>query len=165
MDDCPARLSPTERYRLRLLGHCNRHYVTDKGLGNLAMLGLVAPTGRRNEAGRAEWTITEAGRAALASEGILPRRRDEQARHAVFRESEMITGPQLRAARAALGWKLRVLATKAKLPSGVVERAENSPGEPAITIAQLSALMQALRAAGASFPPADPQPDGNEDLP
>jgi hypothetical protein len=36
-----------------------------------------------------------------------------------------------------------------------VQRAESSPGEPAITIAQLNALMQALRAAGATFPPAD----------
>jgi hypothetical protein len=45
---------------------------------------------------------------------------------------------------------------------GVVERAEGSPGEPAVTIAQLNALMQILRAAGASFPPADPNTDGEE---
>jgi hypothetical protein len=37
----------------------------------------------------------------------------------------------------------------------MVARAEISPGEPMITTAQLNALMQALRAAGASFPPAD----------
>ena len=46
-----ARLSVTDRYRLRLLGGCNRHYVTGKGLSSLVALGLVAPTGRRNEAG------------------------------------------------------------------------------------------------------------------
>lgn len=68
----------------------------------------------------------------------------------------MITGPQLRAARVALGWRQQVLATRAKVPLGVVERAESSPGEPAVTIAQLNALMQTLRAAGASFPVAGP---------
>ncbi|SFM46080.1 hypothetical protein SAMN05192568_103255 [Methylobacterium pseudosasicola] len=48
------------------------------------------------------------------------------------------------------------MATRAKVPLGVVERAESSPGEPAVTIAQLNALMQTLRAAGASFPVAGP---------
>ncbi|MGH1592269.1 hypothetical protein ACRBEV_32625 (plasmid) [Methylobacterium phyllosphaerae] len=37
----------------------------------------------------------------------------------------------------------------------VVQRVENSPGEPVITIAQLNALLQTLRAAGASFPAAE----------
>lgn len=75
----------------------------------------------------------------------------------------MITGPQLRAARVSLGWKAQVLATRAKVPLGAVERAESSPGEPAVTIAQLNALMQALHAAGASFPGADPDTgDGKE---
>lgn len=73
----------------------------------------------------------------------------------------MITGPQLRAARVSRGWKQRALASKAKVSLGIVDRAESSPGEPAVTIAQLNALMQALRSAGASFPPADPHADGN----
>ena len=68
----------------------------------------------------------------------------------------MITGPQLRTARISLAWKQQTLAGKAKVSPSVVERAESSPGEPAVTIAQLNALMQALRSAGASFPPADP---------
>jgi len=57
------------------------------------------------------------------------------------------------------------LAERAKVPLSVVTRAESSPGEPAITIAQLNALMQALRSAGASFTPADPAPDRGEDRP
>jgi len=68
----------------------------------------------------------------------------------------VITGSQLLAARTSIRWSPRDLARRAKVPSSVVARAEDSPGEPAVTIAQLNALMQVLRAAGASFPPADP---------
>jgi hypothetical protein len=67
----------------------------------------------------------------------------------------MITGPQLLAARMSIRWSPKRLAERAKVPLSVVMRAEASPAEPAITIAQLNTLMQALRAAGASFPPAD----------
>ena len=67
----------------------------------------------------------------------------------------MITGPQLLAARLSINWSPTRLAERAKVPLGVVARAESSTGEPAITIAQLNAVMQALRAAGASFPVAD----------
>lgn len=77
----------------------------------------------------------------------------------------MITGPQIRSARVSLGWNKQTLANKAKVLLGVVERAESSPGEPAITIAQLNALMQALRSAGASFRPADTGSDGGEAQP
>ncbi len=66
------------------------------------------------------------------------------------------TGPQLRASRVALGWSPKRLAERAKVPVSVVLRAESSPDDPAVTIAQLNALMQALRAAGASFPAAEP---------
>lgn len=44
-------------------------------------------------------------------------------------------------------------------------RAESSPGEPVITVAQPNALTQELRAAGASFPPAEIEPDDSEDQP
>lgn len=67
----------------------------------------------------------------------------------------MTTGAQLLAARLSIGWSPTRLAERAKVPLGVVARAESSSGEPTITIAQLNALTQALRAAGASFPPAD----------
>ena len=68
----------------------------------------------------------------------------------------MITGPQLLAARISIRWSPAELAKRAKVPLSVVARAEGSLGETAVTIAQLNALMQALRAAGASFPPAVP---------
>ncbi|MGH1589007.1 helix-turn-helix domain-containing protein [Methylobacterium phyllosphaerae] len=77
----------------------------------------------------------------------------------------MITGQQIRAARTSLGWEPKALAIRAKVPLSVVLRAEGSPGEPLVTIAQLNALMQALRAAGASFPPADPPTDGDNGQP
>jgi hypothetical protein len=77
----------------------------------------------------------------------------------------MITGPQIRAARTSVGWEPRELAKRAKVPLGAVLRAESSPGEPVITIAQLNALMQALRLAGASFPPADHETEGGEGQP
>lgn len=68
----------------------------------------------------------------------------------------MITGPQLLAARFSVGLAPAELAKRAKVPLSVLARAEGSPGEPAVTTAQLNALIQVLRAAGASFPPADP---------
>ena len=64
----------------------------------------------------------------------------------------MITGPQLLAARISLRWGPAELAKRAKVPPSVVARAESSPGEPAVTIAQLNALVQALRTAGAIIP-------------
>lgn len=57
----------------------------------------------------------------------------------------------MREAREALGWSRSQFAAKAKVTVAIVDRAENSPGEPVVTIAHLNALMQALRAAGASF--------------
>lgn len=76
----------------------------------------------------------------------------------------MITGPQLRAARLSVRWSPTELAKRAKVSLNVVTRAEYSPGEPAITIAQLNALVQVLRSAGAGLPPADPQTGGSEGL-
>ncbi|QGY03533.1 transcriptional regulator [Methylobacterium mesophilicum SR1.6/6] len=67
----------------------------------------------------------------------------------------MITGSQLFKARISIGWTPPELAKRAKVPLSAVARAEGSPGEPVVTIAQLNALVQALRAVGASFPPAD----------
>jgi hypothetical protein len=77
----------------------------------------------------------------------------------------VITGSQLLAARLSVGLGPAKLAERAKVPLSVVTRAESSPGEPAITIAQLNALMQTLRAAGASFAPTNPAPGRIEDQP
>lgn len=65
----------------------------------------------------------------------------------------MITGPQLLAARLSTALAPAELAERAKVPLSVVTRAEGSPDEPMVTIAQLNALVQALRTARASFPP------------
>lgn len=67
----------------------------------------------------------------------------------------MITGQHIREARRSLLWVQKELARNAKVPLSVVVRAENSSGEPMVTIAQLNALLQVLRTAGASFPPPD----------
>ena len=64
----------------------------------------------------------------------------------------MVTGSQIRVARILLGWEPARLAEKAKVPVSVVMRAEKSAGEPVVTIAQLDALLKALRRAGAEFP-------------
>jgi transcriptional regulator with XRE-family HTH domain len=74
----------------------------------------------------------------------------------------VITGRQLYDARRSTGLDQRALARKAGVPLSVVHRAESSPGEPVITITQLNALMQALRAAGASFSGAAPDPDARD---
>lgn len=66
----------------------------------------------------------------------------------------MITGPQLLAARISIRWSPAELAKRAKVPLSVVARAEGSSDEPTVTIAQLNALVQTLRTAGAIFPSA-----------
>ncbi len=55
-----------DRYQLRLLSERNRFYGTVNNLRSLEQKGLVAPTQATDEEGRVEWTITEAGRSALA---------------------------------------------------------------------------------------------------
>jgi hypothetical protein len=75
--------------------------------------------------------------------------------------TRVITGLQLYDARRSIGLDQRVLARKSGVPLSVVHRA----GEPVITITQLNALMQALRAAGASFPPSPPVAASDEDQP
>ena len=47
----------------------------------------------------------------------------------------------------------RVPARKVGVPSSVVERTGNSPGEPMIAISLVDTLMKTLWAAGASVPP------------
>lgn len=64
----------------------------------------------------------------------------------------MVTGSQIRVARILLGWEPARLAEKAKVSVSVVLRAEKSPGEPVVTVAQRAALLTALRKAGAEVP-------------
>lgn len=63
----------------------------------------------------------------------------------------MITGAQLRQARELLGWKASDFAKRAKVSLAAVLRAEASSGEPMVTIAQASAMVDTLCAAGIEF--------------
>lgn len=60
------RLSPLERYRLRLLAEHSRFYATTAGLNGLIERGFISSTGQTDDECRTEWIITDAGRAALA---------------------------------------------------------------------------------------------------
>ena len=63
----------------------------------------------------------------------------------------MITGAQLRAARALLRWSAEDLAERSKIGVATVRRAEANDGSPSITEANLDALGRALEAAGVEF--------------
>lgn len=60
-------LSARDRYKLRLLVNETRFYMADPSLLSLARRGLVAPTGRTDDANRAEWTITAMGQEAFSA--------------------------------------------------------------------------------------------------
>lgn len=79
--DRRTTLSARDRYKLRLLVDQPRFYMADPSLRSLASRGLVAPTGRTDEASRAEWTITATGQGALsATESLLTTETDLSAR-------------------------------------------------------------------------------------
>ncbi len=63
----------------------------------------------------------------------------------------MITGAQIREARALLGWSRSTLARLAKVRPTTVQRAEASDGEAAITLTHQFAIRSALEAAGIEF--------------
>ena len=63
----------------------------------------------------------------------------------------MITGLQLRAARALLRWTAQDLADAARLGVATVRRAEAVDGTPSLTEANAAALRSALEAAGVAF--------------
>jgi len=63
----------------------------------------------------------------------------------------MITGAQIRGARAMLNITAEQLAQAASLGVATVRRAEKHDGEPALTTANLAAIRAALEAAGVEF--------------
>lgn len=65
----------------------------------------------------------------------------------------MITGSQMRAARALLRWSAEELASRSKLGVATVRRAEAVDGAPAITAANAAAVETVLTAAGVEFIP------------
>ena len=63
----------------------------------------------------------------------------------------MITGAQIRAARAMLRWNPTELARRSKLSTETIRRAENVDGEAPITIADEHALKSAFLEARVEF--------------
>jgi hypothetical protein len=68
-------------------------------------------------------------------------------------ELYVITGAQIRAARALIRWTAEDLASTAKVGIATVRRAEGEDGQPSTTAANLNAIRIALENAGAEFIP------------
>jgi hypothetical protein len=66
-------------------------------------------------------------------------------------EHKAITGAQIRAARALIGWSAYDLAGKASLGVSTIRRAERPDRPMAMTVSNLAAVRRALRAAGIDF--------------
>ena len=67
----------------------------------------------------------------------------------------MITGTQIRAARALLGWTSTELAAVAGLSYATIQRAESANGVPRMQAPSMSAIQIGLEQAGVQFIPAD----------
>jgi transcriptional regulator with XRE-family HTH domain len=63
----------------------------------------------------------------------------------------MLTGPQIRSARAALGWSAQELADKAGVSMKTVMRLESADGVPPSRSDTLSGIQMALESAGIEF--------------
>ena len=63
----------------------------------------------------------------------------------------MITGSQIRAARAMLGWSAQVLADKCNLSWNTIQRMESTDGIPSTNAVNLHAVQAALESAGIEF--------------
>jgi len=70
----------------------------------------------------------------------------------------MITGSQIRAARALLGWTSQQLASASGIHYATISRAEQSEGIPGIRTTSLDTLRRALEDAGIIFLCADGGP-------
>ena len=65
----------------------------------------------------------------------------------------MITGSQIRMARAHLKWTLEELAKRANVGLSTVRRMESVDGPPPSTVANLQAVQRVFEAAGIEFIP------------
>lgn len=63
----------------------------------------------------------------------------------------MITGSQIRAARAALGWSIKDLANKTAISERTILRMEAGNGVPTSTAANLKCIKTTLEAASIEF--------------
>jgi transcriptional regulator with XRE-family HTH domain len=66
-------------------------------------------------------------------------------------EETLISGAQVRAARALLGWDVRELARRATVSIRTINDIEGSHGLTTISIKQLAAIRSTLEAAGIEF--------------
>jgi hypothetical protein len=64
---------------------------------------------------------------------------------------KLLTGPQIRAARALLKWRAEDLARESRVGVATIRRAELADGEPSMTIPNNLTLRQALESAGIEF--------------
>lgn len=65
----------------------------------------------------------------------------------------MLTGRQLRAARALLNWSAQDLAERSQVGVATVRRSETDDGPVRMTAPNMAAVMRALEAAGVEFIP------------
>ena len=63
----------------------------------------------------------------------------------------MVTGIQIRSARAALNWSIEQLAASSAVSIRTIKRMEATAGIPSSTKANLNAIKTALEAAGIEF--------------
>jgi transcriptional regulator with XRE-family HTH domain len=67
----------------------------------------------------------------------------------------MITGEQIRMARAALGWTVADLARESGISTSAIQRAENTAGVPTMKSTNLFRVQRALEIGGVVFVDAD----------
>ena len=67
----------------------------------------------------------------------------------------MITGAQIRAARAMVRWAPMELSARSKVPIESIRRAERGDGEAPLTMVHENAIRLAFRAAGVEFTDGD----------
>jgi ribosome-binding protein aMBF1 (putative translation factor) len=63
----------------------------------------------------------------------------------------MISGAQIRGARAFLGWTIKELSQKAKVGISTIQRIESAAGPPNTLVSNLAAIQSALEAGGIEF--------------
>ena len=63
----------------------------------------------------------------------------------------MITGRQIREARAMLKWNVEDLEKRSSIDAAIIRRAENVDGTPSITLVQAGLIQQAFERAGLRF--------------
>jgi transcriptional regulator with XRE-family HTH domain len=63
----------------------------------------------------------------------------------------VLTGPQIRAARALLGWSTTDLAKRAGLALSTVQRADAAPDVPRVSAHSLAKIQAAIEEAGVIF--------------